>query len=504
MPAEGKSKNSKRLSVVSEAKLPAPDGGYGWVVLCASFFVSFILDGVMYSFGIILDEIKKDFQVEDEVSNLLSSFNTGFLFCSGPIVAGLANSFGCRAVVMGGAVVTAAMYMATVYAPNIYVMMITYGVVGGVSTGCTYIASLIIIAEWFDKKRGIATGITMAGSGVGSFVFAPLVGYLIQQFDWRFAMSICACIILQCAVLGALLRPLNPINSSHKPKPKKVELKNLNDTSIPITGDIEEEKDELEGKKIIQTYHGSVMSLNAPSEKLPLHERNAFFRIVIGILKEMTDFRLLFQNAGFLGITLSNFFLFTGYFTPFLYITKIAQSHGISKPQASFLISIIGIVNIPARMTFGFVADKKIISAINLNTGSVLVATVPLFLYVVLQHFYWSQILFSVFFAIGIAGMNCLTTMYLCDLVGLAKFSNATGIINLFRGFGCFLGPFLAGSIANRFGSVNCFFFSGICFVAGLVLTFLVSFSTIIRKCLGKKKDVDVKNADETVSLNKA
>ena len=41
--------------------------------------------------------------------------------------------------------------------------------------------------------------------------------------------------------------------------------------------------------------------------------------------------------------------------------------------------------------------------------------------------------------------MNCLTTMYLCDLVGLARFSNATGIINLFRGFGCFLGPFLAG-----------------------------------------------------------
>ena len=96
---------------------------------------------------------------------------------------------------MGGAVVTAAMYMGTVYAPSIYVMMGTYGVVGGISTGCTYIASLIIIAEWFDKKRGIATGITMAGSGVGSFVFPPLVGMLISKYDWRFAMSICACII---------------------------------------------------------------------------------------------------------------------------------------------------------------------------------------------------------------------------------------------------------------------------------------------------------------------
>lgn len=36
---------------------------------------------------------------------------------------------------------------------------------GGITTGCTYIASLIIVANYFDKKKGIATGITMAGSG---------------------------------------------------------------------------------------------------------------------------------------------------------------------------------------------------------------------------------------------------------------------------------------------------------------------------------------------------
>ena len=36
--------------------------------------------------------------------------------------------------------------------------------------------------------------------------------------------------------------------------------------------------------------------------------------------------------------------------------------------------------------------------------------------------------------------MNSLTTMYLVDIVGLKKFGNATGIVNLFRGFGCFIG----------------------------------------------------------------
>lgn len=72
----------------------------------------------MYSFGIILDDIKSDLNVGDGIANLLSSFNTGLLFCSGPIVAGLAKQFGYRAVVMGGAAVTALMYIVTSFSPN--------------------------------------------------------------------------------------------------------------------------------------------------------------------------------------------------------------------------------------------------------------------------------------------------------------------------------------------------------------------------------------------------
>jgi len=460
-----------------------PDGGYGWVVLIASFFVSFILDGVMYSFGIILDGIKASTGEKEDICNLLSGFNTGFLFCSGPIVAGLANQFGCRAVVMGGGIVTAAMYMLTVFGPNVWSMLITYGFIGGLSTGCTYIASLIVIAEYFDKKRGVATGITMAGSGVGSFVFAPLIGYLIKTYDWKFTFSICACIILQTTLCGAFMRPLKPVPISLADKAKQVELKNLNSTGEEKNehGGEHHHHDEGPSRVALETYHGSVYSLNEVTPKF--YERYSCLRITVDILKEMSDFSLLRQNLGFLLITLSNFFIFFGYFTPFLYITKIAEDNGVPKGEASFLISIIGIVNIPARMAYGFIADRRIILPINLNTFSVIIGTVPLFLYFKLSEAYWSQVIFAVAFATGIAGMNCLTTMYLVDLVGLKKFSNATGIINLFRGFGCFVGPFASGLISEKFGKVNCFFFSAICFSVGLVLTFLVSFQSTIKSC---------------------
>lgn len=46
-------------------------------------FVSFILDGVTYSFGIILDEIKLATGEKEDICNLLSGLNTGFMFSSG-------------------------------------------------------------------------------------------------------------------------------------------------------------------------------------------------------------------------------------------------------------------------------------------------------------------------------------------------------------------------------------------------------------------------------------
>ena len=116
-----------------------------------------------------------------------------------------------------------------------------------------------------------------------------------------------------------------------------MELKNMKQPEA-LSG----ENDDPNSTKFVQTYYGSVYSLTNQDEDLPCHQRNACVRITLGILKEMTDFKLLFQNLGFLLITVSNFFLFTGYFAPFLYIVKIATENGIENAKASFLLSIIG------------------------------------------------------------------------------------------------------------------------------------------------------------------
>lgn len=158
------------------------------------------------------------------------------------------------------------------------------------------------------------------------------------------------------------------------------------------------EEDEANEMRAIESYRGSICS----QERHKLKPRNSFLRVSADVLKDMSNFKLVYENWDFSLIAISNFFVSLGYFTPFLYITKIAEENGVPAEQAAFLISVVGIVNIPARLAYGFLADRRFVSAVNLNTISSFIAMMALFFYFKLQFTFWSQVIFAVFFAIGL------------------------------------------------------------------------------------------------------
>jgi len=52
-------------------------------------------------------------------------------------------------------------------------------------------------------------GVAVAGSGVGTFVFAPLTDSLLTKYQWRGALVVCSAILLNVVVCGAVFRPLD-------------------------------------------------------------------------------------------------------------------------------------------------------------------------------------------------------------------------------------------------------------------------------------------------------
>ena len=61
---------------------------------------------------------------------------------------------------------------------------------------------------YFEKKRAFATGIAVCGSGLGTFIWAPLTQTLVDNFGWKISFLITGAILLLNVMFGALFRPL--------------------------------------------------------------------------------------------------------------------------------------------------------------------------------------------------------------------------------------------------------------------------------------------------------
>ena len=118
-------------------KLPPapPDGGWGWAVVFASFMCNLILDGIAYIFGVLLSPMAEHFEADKGQISWVGSLLCGMYMLSGPIVGGLVNKFGCRPVCIAGAVVSWAAFSLSTFSPNVSILMITYGILGGFGLG---------------------------------------------------------------------------------------------------------------------------------------------------------------------------------------------------------------------------------------------------------------------------------------------------------------------------------------------------------------------------------
>lgn len=196
-----------------------PDGGWGWMVVFASFMTHVVADGVTYTFGIFYVEFLKYFHESKGKTSWVSSIMVGTTFCIGPVASGLTTKYGCRAVTIAGALLATAGLLLSVPAPNVTYLFFSVGICTGAGFGLMYLPAIVSVTMYFEKKRAFATGIAVCGSGFGTFVLAPLIEYIVRLYGWQGALLITAGMVLNCCVFGALLRPLPPPKPI-RPKPK--------------------------------------------------------------------------------------------------------------------------------------------------------------------------------------------------------------------------------------------------------------------------------------------
>ncbi|XP_060802973.1 monocarboxylate transporter 14-like [Amyelois transitella] len=183
-----------------------PDGGWGWVVVAASFLIATVADGLAFSYGLMHDKFVDHFGQSEAKTSVIGSLFISVPLIAGPIMSALVDRYGCRNMTILGGVASTIGFVAASLSNSVEVLYVTYGLMAGIGMGLLYVTAVVSIAYWFEKRRNLAVGLGSCGVGFGTFVYSPLTTYLLEEYGWRGALLLLAGTVLNVCICGAVMR----------------------------------------------------------------------------------------------------------------------------------------------------------------------------------------------------------------------------------------------------------------------------------------------------------
>lgn len=331
------------------------------------------------------------------------------------------DRFGPRVVLLvGGAMWGLGMFFSG-FATSVPMLIVTYGLIGGLGLGMAYGATVSSCIKFFPDKRGLIGGITTAVYGLGSVVLPPVVTGLVQAYDAPSAFKIVGVVFTVVLVIAALLQVRCPdgfVPEGWTPPVQAVK-------STPVN---------LDWKHMLTTPIFYVMAV-------------------------------LLCCGAFCGMMITS------------QASAIGQNMvGLSAMAASTAVSILSLFNVFGRIAAGFLSDK--IGRINTLTLSCLLAVVGLLC------LYFSSPQAVVLFYVGssIVGLCFGSFMgvypgFTADQFGPKNNSVNYGI--MFIGFAVagYFGPSIMGSVLRADGTYHrAFLIACGLSIAGVLATFVYRF----------------------------
>jgi len=182
---------------------------YAWWVLVASFAILFLNSGARLMIGVMVKPIIADFGwSRAEVSAAV--FVNMAVFSLSILVAGrLYDRYGPRwTVVVSGVVFSGGLLLMPTMA-TLWQFILYYGVVAAAGLGGLTSAFFgALLAKWFERRRGTAISLAVAGNSLGQFALVPLFSGLLLADGWRLTMVVIgvACLVVNVVLALAVLR----------------------------------------------------------------------------------------------------------------------------------------------------------------------------------------------------------------------------------------------------------------------------------------------------------
>jgi len=368
---------------------------YGWFIVCACFAVMLTQGGSMWTFGVFLKPIFREFSwSRAQVSSGYSAFLIGYVISV--ITTGkLADRYSPGPILLVSAVLIGIgiSLCSRAHTVNQLRMFLFIGGLGGGANWSVPIST--VQRSFFTKKRaGLALGIVVSGVGVGAFFFALLANYLVSNHGWRHAYLIIG--ILFFVIMAA---------SSFVVKVDPVETDTLSDGS------------------------------RAAPNQLSIQRRST---------------REVLMTSSFLVITICNCVAVAAFQTIVAHLVPYATDIGISSTASAAAIGLMGGFSIPGRIIGGHLSEKiqwKMILVFS-HLGMGLFILLLLFLQAT-----WMLYCFVLFYGFCHGSRVSAYLGILGDFFGMSSLGELIGITMAAGIFTGAFAPYLAGFLFDITGS---------------------------------------------------
>ena len=176
-----------------------------WVVVWATFVCLAVIFGVSYSFAAFFESFAKEFAAQRADVSWIFGLCGLVYFVLGAGSGMLADRWGPRMVCMTGMVFIAMGLFLTSLAQSLATVYLSYGLLVGLGIAFVYTPSIACVQPWFNKRRGLASGIASAGVGAGTLILPVVVSYLLIAVNWREALQMMSAGVLLIGLTAGFL-----------------------------------------------------------------------------------------------------------------------------------------------------------------------------------------------------------------------------------------------------------------------------------------------------------
>ena len=396
---------------------------YGYIIVLIAFCIMVASFGTRVAFGVFFKPVLNEFGWTRALTSSAASVSMFIEGLLGIVMGGLNDRLGPRAVLTICGCFLGLGYLLMSQINSVWQLYLFYGVMIGIGMGGIVVPLLSTVAKWFVARRGLMSGIVMAGYGIGSLTFPPIANWLIYSYDWRTSYLVLGGIVLVVIIVAAQFLRHNPGRMRQLP--------------YGAGGRAERE-------------------LGLDTEGFSLREAAG--------TRQFWLMLALYPCVGFTFATLV------------VHIVPHATDLGISAATAAAILAVSGGTSIAGNLVLGSAGDR-IGSRQAFIIGFVLLSAAYFWLLPATEA--WQLYLFVVVAGFACGGCAAQQAPLVAKLFGLRSHGLLFGIAGLSHTAGAAIGPFLAGYVFDTTGSYQPAFI--VCAAIGIIGIILSALLTPVR-----------------------